>query len=66
MTILIIEDEPLVAVSLSKLVKELEPGALLQGPLASVKDAREWLSSHPAPDLILSEKISRLSKIKIL
>jgi DNA-binding LytR/AlgR family response regulator len=55
MTILIIEDEPLVAVSLSKLVKELEPGAVLLGPLTSVKDAREWLSVHPAPDLILSD-----------
>ena len=55
MRILIIEDEPLVAVSLLKLVKELEPGALIEGPLASVKDTGEWLASHPQPDLILAD-----------
>jgi two-component system, LytTR family, response regulator len=55
MTILIIEDEPLVAVSLSKLVKELEPGAILQGPIASVKESKDWLASHDLPDLILSD-----------
>ncbi|MBS1565177.1 MAG: response regulator, partial [Bacteroidetes bacterium] len=55
MKILIIEDEPLVAVSLSKLVKELEPGAELYGPLATVSASREWLATQPAPDLILAD-----------
>lgn len=55
MTILIIEDEPLVAVSLVKLVKELEPDAVIEGPLAGVKDARQWLASNPPPDLILAD-----------
>ena len=55
MTILIIEDEPLVAISLSKLVKELEPGAVMEGPIASVQQAKDWLAAHPAPDLILSD-----------
>jgi len=55
MTILIIEDEPLVAISLSKLVKELEPDAVIEGPLASVKDSNEWLANHAQPDLILSD-----------
>ncbi len=55
MTILIIEDEPLVAISLSKLVKELEPDVNLYGPLASVKESKEWLASQPLPDLILSD-----------
>jgi two-component system LytT family response regulator len=55
MTILIIEDEPLVAISLVKLVRELEPEAALQGPLASVKDTRQWLATNPPPDLILSD-----------
>jgi two-component system, LytTR family, response regulator len=55
MNILIIEDEPLVAVSLSRLVKELEPEAVLYGPVASVEESKAWLQSHPAPDLILSD-----------
>jgi two-component system LytT family response regulator len=55
MTILIIEDEPLVAISLSKMVKELEQDVIIHGPVASVKESREWLSAHPQPDLILSD-----------
>jgi two-component system, LytTR family, response regulator len=55
MTILIIEDEPLVAISLLKLVKELEPGVVIHGPVASVKESKEWLAAHPQPDLILSD-----------
>lgn len=55
MNILIIEDEPLVAISLATVVKELEPAATLQGPLASVKEAREWLTTHALPDLILAD-----------
>jgi DNA-binding LytR/AlgR family response regulator len=55
MNILIIEDEPLVAISLAKVVQELEPAATLQGPLAGVKEAREWLATHSQPDLILAD-----------
>jgi DNA-binding LytR/AlgR family response regulator len=55
MKILIIEDEPFVAVSLTKIVRELEPEAELVGPLGSVTDASEWLSKNPHPDLILSD-----------
>lgn len=55
MKILMIEDEPLVAISLTKIVQELEPGAELYGPLASVKESKEWLKQNPAPDLILSD-----------
>jgi two-component system, LytTR family, response regulator len=55
MTILIIEDEPLVALSLAKVVAELEPGFAILGPLTSVKDSKEWLRNHPQPDLILSD-----------
>jgi two-component system, LytTR family, response regulator len=55
MKILIIEDEPLVAVSLSTLLKILEPGALIEGPLGSVQETKEWLNNHPPPDLILSD-----------
>lgn len=55
MTILMIEDEPLVAVSLSRLVQELEPGVTLYGPLPTVAASKEWLATHPAPDLILAD-----------
>lgn len=55
MTVLIIEDEPLVAVGLIRLLKELEPAVNVVGPLLSVTDSIEWLKQHPAPDLILSD-----------
>src|SRR5690349_5167255 len=55
MNILIIEDEPLVAISLAKLVVELEPQAVIHGPLAGVKQTKEWLTTHAGPDLILAD-----------
>jgi len=55
MKILIIEDEPLVAVSLVNLVKELEPSANIDGPVGSVREAGEWFNNHAQPDLILSD-----------
>lgn len=55
MNILIIEDEPLVAISLARLVQELEPHAGLQGPLAGVKETKEWLAKNARPDLILAD-----------
>ena len=55
MKILIIEDEQLVAESLIKLVKQLEPGAELYGPLPTVKESLQWLGQNPHPDLILSD-----------
>ncbi len=55
MKILIIEDEPLVADSLIKLVNQLEPAAKLIGPLHSVKSSVEWLNENALPDLILAD-----------
>ncbi|HCW07021.1 MAG TPA: DNA-binding response regulator [Cytophagales bacterium] len=55
MKILIIEDEPFVAVSLAKIVREIEPGVEILGPLGSITDTREWLSKNSPPDLILSD-----------
>lgn len=55
MNILIIEDEPLVAVSLAKLVRELEPEATIEGPLAGVKESNNRLATDPRPDLILAD-----------
>ncbi len=54
MNILILEDEPLVAESLLKLLRQLEPGAVITGPVDSVKDARKKLELQP-PDLIISD-----------
>ncbi|RYU91907.1 response regulator transcription factor [Mucilaginibacter terrigena] len=55
MRILIIEDESLVAESLIKLVKQLEPSATILGPLSEVKQAIQWFADNPQPDLILSD-----------
>ena len=55
MTILIIEDEFLVAESLIRLVKEIEPSSRIVGPMASVKETKLWLQKNPRPDLILSD-----------
>lgn len=54
MKILILEDEPLVAQSLLKLVKQLEPDADIAGPVETVKDARRRLEVQ-TPDLIISD-----------
>ena len=55
MKILVIEDEPLVAESLMKQVRQVEPTAELTGPLPTVKASMKWLSENPHPDLILSD-----------
>jgi two-component system, LytTR family, response regulator len=55
MKILVIEDEVLVAESLMKQVKQVEPSAEMFGPLPSVKVSLKWLSENPQPDLILSD-----------
>lgn len=54
MNILVLEDEPLVAASLIKLVKQLEPEATISGPVESVAEAQQILSSS-TPDLIISD-----------
>ncbi len=55
MRILIIEDENLVAVSLVKLLNELTPDAVIEGPLTSVSESVAWLQNNIHPDLILSD-----------
>ena len=55
MKILLIEDETLVAESLMKQVKQVEPSAELIGPLPTVKASLKWLAENPQPDLILSD-----------
>ncbi|GAB3696343.1 LytTR family DNA-binding domain-containing protein [Spirosoma flavus] len=60
MTILLIEDEPLIARQLQKLVQLLEPKAAIEGPLASVQAICDYFSQRrttglPNPDLIISD-----------
>ena len=55
MTILILEDEPLVAKNLEKLVEQLLPHATVQGPLVSIEASLNWFKHHAEPDLILSD-----------
>ena len=55
MKILVIEDELLVAESLMKMVKQLEPMAELIGPIPTVKASVKWLEENSQPDLILSD-----------
>jgi two-component system, LytTR family, response regulator LytT len=52
--IAIIEDEKITAINLEKMILKLEPGARILATLASVKQAREWLSSNQ-PDLIFMD-----------
>ncbi len=54
MNILLLEDEPLVAESLLKLVRQLEPDAQISKPIGSVKEARMALEMQQ-PDLIISD-----------
>src|SRR4051812_42649329 len=54
MYILVLEDERLVAESLIKIVRQLEPDATIEGPVVSVKEAKEVLK-HSNPDLIISD-----------
>jgi len=54
MTILLIEDEPLVARQLLKLVSQAEPAARIDGPLGSVASVVDYLGQH-RPDLIIAD-----------
>ena len=58
MTILLIEDEPLIARQLLKIVRHLEPGATINGPLASVLSICDYFATRsPAtqPDLVIAD-----------
>jgi DNA-binding LytR/AlgR family response regulator len=55
MNVLIIEDEPLVAKDLENLLKRVDNAITVETTLTSVESARKWLSSHPLPDIILSD-----------
>lgn len=55
MNILIIEDEKRNFNRLKKLLEEMDGTFRIDGPLASIVEAVEWLRTHPAPDLILAD-----------
>ncbi|GAB3990052.1 LytTR family DNA-binding domain-containing protein [Spirosoma daeguense] len=60
MTILLIEDEPLIARQLQKLVQQLEPSAQIDGPLGSVQAICDYFNAHqqsnqPLPDLVITD-----------
>ena len=54
MTILLIEDEPLIGKQLLKIVRYLEPGATIDGPLTNVQSVVDYLS-HRTPDLVIAD-----------
>ena len=51
MRVIIVEDEPMAAERLARLIRQCRPGTELVATLESVEEALEWLTSHPAPDL---------------
>lgn len=53
MNILIIEDEPLAATRIEKLVHEIQRDVIVLDKIDSIKRAVAWLKSNPSPDLIL-------------
>jgi len=55
MKILILEDEPLVAENLVAQVRKLMPQAILEGPIATLREARVWFADHAMPNLILAD-----------
>jgi len=55
MNILVIEDERPAATRIIKLLNDLIPEASIHGHFDTIVDSVNWLSSNPAPDLIISD-----------
>lgn len=55
MKLLLVEDEPLLARQLTKLLASLEPDAEIAGQTNSIESTVEWLGSHARPDLVLMD-----------
>ena len=55
MHILIIEDEKGNFNRLKRLLEEIDGTFRIDGPLASIVEAVEWLQAHPAPELIFAD-----------
>ena len=52
---IIIEDERMSADRLYRQLKRIDAGAVVHGPLASVKEVVEWFKSHNSVDIILAD-----------
>lgn len=55
MRVLIIEDEPLLAKKLQKLIAAADPTAQVEGVVHGVEEAVQWWQTHPAPDLVFMD-----------
>lgn len=55
MKILILEDEPLIAANLERMVMRVRPDAQVLAKLASVRETSHWIAHEPEPDLILAD-----------
>ena len=55
MNILLLEDEEPAAKRLQKMLKEIEPGAVIPENIVSVSSSIQWLQQNPLPDLIISD-----------
>ncbi len=55
MKALIIEDEPLAQAHMTRLLTENFPQVEVVGAVGSVTESVQWLSSHPAPDVIFMD-----------
>lgn len=53
--IVIIEDEPLLANSLRRLIAEVNPGCPIVAEHTSIEDSVNWLNQHPEPCLIFMD-----------
>jgi DNA-binding LytR/AlgR family response regulator len=53
--IVIIEDEPLVAKNLARMIKQLEPDAEIINSADTVVSAVNWIKENPAPDLFFMD-----------
>ncbi len=55
MNILLLEDEEPAAKRLEKMLKEIEPDAVIPENIVSVSSGIRWLQQNPLPDLIISD-----------
>ncbi|MEL6132592.1 MAG: response regulator, partial [Bacteroidota bacterium] len=55
MHVLIVEDEPLAAEHLQRMLLRYDPKFILHPPIDTVRQAVAWLQTHPMPDLILMD-----------
>ncbi len=55
LNVLIIEDEEPAAKRLQKMLKEIEPDAVVLENIVSVSSAIKWFKNNPAPDLVFSD-----------